>query len=152
MSHNWYTYKVLSKKSPWGRYKLNGSRLFTLFDHFMKQPIITVLNGYFLMTIYSRKQIYRIYKQGSKRFWWTYRTMTKFPSRFNYRINNPAQLDLLEDEFKLYKSMSEHKVPDNMWEESVERFTDGRSYHWMATVCKHLRKSLPKLLSIAYFF
>ena len=51
-------------------------------------------------------------------------------------INNPREMDTLEEEYFVYQAMSEADIPAHIWKESkvVEKLDDDSTevtYHWM---------------------
>ena len=77
--------------------------------------------------------------------------LQSFPKRFEKYLNDPQCLDALEEEYLLYEAMVDSEIPENVWEESLVKVTESRTYHRMDMVWSHLKTSLPKLSEIALF-
>ena len=67
---------------------------------------------------------------------------------FENYIQDPYQLDSLEEEYLTYQSM---KIPEDIWEKSSVKLSEECVYHCMDIVCVHLRTSLPKLANTSLF-
>ena len=77
--------------------------------------------------------------------------LTSFPRRFDNYIKDPHQLDDLEEEYQQYETMSDKDIPKEIWEESLVKVSEGRSYYRMDIIWSEIKKSLPKLANIALF-
>ena len=68
-------------------------------------------------------------------------------------INNSRVMDILEEEFLVYQTMSKTDIPKHVWKESaVVANTDGGeilTYHRMNMIWRHLREKLPNLSKVA---
>ncbi len=70
-------------------------------------------------------------------------------------VNDPRAVDVLEEEFLVYQTMSEGDIPDHIWKEStVTEKLDVESgetitYHRMDMIWGHLRNKLPNLSKVA---
>ena len=78
--------------------------------------------------------------------------LSLFPRRFGNYIQDPYQLDSLEQEYLTYQSMSDMEIPEGIWEKSLVKVSEERIYHPMDIIWGNLRTFLPKLANIALFF
>ena len=77
--------------------------------------------------------------------------LTSFPRRFDNYIKDPHQLDDLEEEYQEYETMYDNDMSKEIWEESLVKVSEGRSYYWMDIIWSEIKKSLPKLENIVLF-
>ena len=77
--------------------------------------------------------------------------LTPFPRCFDNYIKDPHQFDDLEEEYQQYETMYDNDIPKEIWEESLVKVLEGRSYYWMNIIWSAIKKSLPKLANIALF-
>ena len=78
--------------------------------------------------------------------------LSLFLGRFGNYIQDPYQLDSLEQEYLTYQSMSDMEIPEGIWEKSLVKVSEERIYHPMDIIWGNLRTFLPKLANIALFF
>ena len=70
--------------------------------------------------------------------------LTSFPRRFDNYIKDPHQLDDLEEEYQQYETMSDNDIPKEIWEESLVKIWEGRSY-WMDIIWSEIKKITPEI-------